>query len=53
MPDYLAHQLTPVMNSAEQLDRLSSFNQTVLNPLSAAVHIDTGMSRLGLDKAGF
>ena len=53
MPDYLAHQLTPVLNSAEQLDRLSSFNQTILNPLSAAVHIDTGMSRLGLDKAGF
>ena len=53
LPDYLAYQLTPVLNSAEQIDRLSSFNRTVSRPVSAAVHIDTGMSRLGIDKTCF
>ena len=50
LPDYLAYQLTPVLNSAEQIDRMSSFNQASTTPLSVAVHIDTGMSRLGLDR---
>ena len=50
LPDYQFHQLTPILNCGEQIDRLSSFNQTAVMPLSAAVHIDTGMNRLGLGK---
>lgn len=48
-PDYKAHQLRPVLNSMEQLARWQHFNRNLAAPpLPAALHIDTGMCRLGL-----
>lgn len=44
------HNLTPVLNSLEQLDSWASYARTKNLVLDAAVHLDTGMSRLGLDE---
>ncbi len=44
--DFLAHDLTPVLNSPQQLEqwRRAAGDKS----LAAALHIDTGMARLGL-----
>ena len=41
-PDYLAHGLTPVLGSLDEIARWPATTPAIL-------HIDTGMSRLGLD----
>ena len=48
LPDYHAHHLTPVLNTAEQIEMILAFNQSAPAPLYPAVHIDTAMNRLGL-----
>lgn len=52
LPDYQNYQLTPVVNTADQLNRVSTFNRTATAPLACAVHVDTAMNRLGLDGSG-
>jgi len=45
--------LTPVINSAEQLAVWRTFAEEAGRPLAAALHVDTGMSRLGFTPAAF
>jgi len=47
--DFLAHDLIPVLNSLGELDRWAARGR-VASPLRAAIHIDTGMNRLGLNE---
>ena len=61
LEDYATFQITPVLNDLEQLSRWRLFSQQRLktgsnngsktgpNRLPAMLHIDTGMTRLGLD----
>ncbi|HEY1721686.1 MAG TPA: alanine racemase [Magnetospirillaceae bacterium] len=49
--DYDAHRLVPVLNSREQIARWSAYADRVERKLPAVVHIDTGLSRLGLSDA--
>lgn len=51
LADYQAFQLTPVLNTPAQIDRLTTFNQTQTKQMASAVHIDTAMNRLGLGKS--
>lgn len=46
--EYRAHRLTPVLNDLGQIQRWAEAAQAAGGPLSAIVHFDTGMSRLGL-----
>ena len=48
--DYAAHCITPVINNIEQLQNLAKTGQQTGNPVAAALHVDTGMTRLGLDR---
>ena len=52
LAEYQALQLTPVVNTLEQVGWVTGFNQGADTPMSSAVHIDTAMSRLGVDGAG-
>jgi alanine racemase len=45
--DYAAHGLMPVIGSAEELARWASFAERQSTPPPCAIHIDTGMNRLG------
>ncbi len=45
---YRASELRPVLNSAEEIREWASFCATRGEPLPCAVHIDSGMNRLGL-----
>ena len=47
--DFIAHHITPVINNAEQLERLAAMGRARQQPVPAALHVDTGMTRLGLD----
>jgi alanine racemase len=47
--EFAAHRLIPVLNSPEQIAAWSRFSAG--KSLPAAIHIDTGMSRLGLTPA--
>jgi len=47
--DYAAHGLRPVIGSAEELERWSKFAAREGRPLPCALHLDTGMSRLGFE----
>ena len=57
LDDYVAFRITPVLNDLEQLSRWRLFSQqrqktgpkTGHGRLPAILHIDTGMTRLGLD----
>ncbi|MBF0093292.1 MAG: alanine racemase [Alphaproteobacteria bacterium] len=50
--DFLAHRLTPVLNAPDQIERWGRFAaQRGGLPLEAALHVDTGMARLGLAPA--
>ena len=57
LDDYAAFRITPVLNDLEQLSRWRLFSQqrqktgpkTESGRLPAMLHIDTGMTRLGLD----
>lgn len=44
---FRAHRITPVVNTLEQLRRLMATGE----PWRVAIHVDTGMTRLGLDRA--
>lgn len=46
--DYEANRLWPVLNSPEQIARWSAYADRVGHKLPAVVHVDTGLSRLGL-----
>ena len=48
---YLAHTLIPVLGSAAETRHWMETARTQQKPLAAAIHIDTGMRRLGLDGA--
>ena len=45
---YRAHDLRPVLNSAEEIGEWASFCAMRGEKLACAVHIDSGMNRLGL-----
>lgn len=47
--DYVAHRLVPVLNTLGEIERWSSWARKASQPLNAAIHIDTGMNRLGLN----
>lgn len=48
-PEYVAHDITPVLNSLAELAAWSAEARKRACRLPAILHIDTGMSRLGLD----
>jgi alanine racemase len=45
---FVEHQLTPVLNTLEQIDRWNKFAISQNTRLQAIIHFDTGMSRTGL-----
>lgn len=47
-PHYVAHAIAPVLNDLAQIARWSDAARRAGRPLPAAIHFDTGMSRLGL-----
>jgi len=47
--DYLAHDIVPVLGSLPEISAWSRLASTIGRGLPALLHIDTGMSRLGLD----
>lgn len=49
--DLLDHRLTPVLNSLEQIGLWAGTAAATGRRLDALLHLDTGMSRLGLDAA--
>jgi len=48
VPALIRHRLTPVLNSLAQIAGWSAAAKATNTSLDAAVHIDTGMNRLGL-----
>ncbi len=50
--DYLAHCLRPVLNTPDQINRWAKALRDTRQPqaASAALHVDTGMTRLGLSE---
>ncbi len=47
-PEFVVHELVPVLNSLRQLDAWRDLACKVDRPLPAILQIDTGMARLGL-----
>lgn len=47
-PDFRTHRLIPVLNSLACVERWRAAASAAGQPLPAALHVDTGMSRLGL-----
>jgi alanine racemase len=50
VPALIAHHLTPVLNSLADIAGWNAAAATARRSLDAAVHIDTGMNRLGLPR---
>lgn len=50
-PELIAHRLIPVLNSLDEIDAWSKAARARRAALAAAVHVDTGMNRLGLPPA--
>ena len=48
-PDYLAHDIVPVLGSLAEVDAWSAAARHVGRAVPAILHVDTGMARLGLD----
>lgn len=48
---YLAHDIRPVLGSRADVEIFAAHCETVGRRLPAAIHVDTGMNRLGLDLA--
>lgn len=46
--DFTAYDLIPVLNSLDEIDAWRAFCTGVGEPLPCDIHVDTGMSRLGL-----
>jgi alanine racemase len=51
--EFIAHNLVPVLNSLGDIDAWRAFCNAVGKPLACCLHVDTGMSRLGLDEREF
>ena len=51
--DYLAHRLIPVLNTPGQIARWAAAARGANRALAAVIHLDTGLSRLGLSLAEF
>ena len=49
--DYLGHDIVPVLGSLAEIDDWATMARRTGRTLPAILHIDTGMSRLGLDRA--
>jgi alanine racemase len=47
--DYVAHRLAPVVGGDEELERWSAFAARQGRISSCAIHLDTGMNRLGFE----
>ncbi len=47
-PTYVEHNLRPVLGSFEEIDEWAGFCRAQGSRLKAALHVDTGMNRLGL-----
>lgn len=47
--DYAAHRLKPAIGGAGELERWATFNAATEDPSPCALHLDTGMRRLGFD----
>ncbi len=47
--DFAASDITPVLGSLAEIERWRTHARSVGRPLPAILHVDTGMSRLGLD----
>ncbi|MBV8793596.1 MAG: alanine racemase, partial [Hyphomicrobiales bacterium] len=47
--DYVEHQLAPVIGAEEELARWSAFAARRGRPSPSALHLDTGMNRLGFE----
>jgi alanine racemase len=45
---YRTHDLRPVLNSLEEIEEWSAYGRSVGAKLPCAVHVDSGMNRLGL-----
>src|SRR4029077_20611465 len=50
-PVYRQLGLRPVLNSADEIEEWAAFSKSVPAKLPAAIHIDSGMNRLGLSAA--
>ncbi|HEY0105723.1 MAG TPA: alanine racemase [Rhizomicrobium sp.] len=48
VPGLIGHRLTPVLNSLAEIAGWNAAAQSMRTALECAIHIDTGMSRLGL-----
>jgi alanine racemase len=48
--DYVCHNVVPVLGSLAEIEAWSAAARTLDRQLSAILHVDTGMSRLGLDQ---
>ncbi len=48
VPGLISHQLTPVLNSLAEIAAWGAAAKVAQDALDAAIHIDTGMNRLGL-----
>ncbi len=48
--DLVAHDILPVVNTLDQLDRWRRWAERQRQHLRTALHVDTGMTRLGLDR---
>ena len=48
VPALIAQRLTPVLNSLSEIAGWSAAAQATRTPLDAAIHLDTGMNRLGM-----
>ncbi len=46
--DYIHHNLTPILNTPEEINRWNKTAQNNGRKLPAIIHFDTGMNRLGL-----
>ncbi len=47
-PTYVRHDLRPVLGSFEEIEEWAAFCRSQSRKLAAAIHVDTGMNRLGL-----
>ena len=49
LADYAAFRLAPALGGAAELQRWTAFARTRAEPPAAALHLDTGMNRLGFE----
>jgi alanine racemase len=49
LADYAALRLAPAVGGAAELERWAAFARTQARPPAAALHLDTGMNRLGFE----